>query len=411
MAAISPETLRVLCLILSGKGETVSWHEFSLQDWERMVTTARIERMAPLLCHIFRRTGWPDGMPENLRAVLLRDFYNSAAQGDLYFRELERVLSEFHRAEIAAVLLKGAALATTLYPDVAVRPMGDVDLLVRQADLSRAIDVVEKLGYAPENPSMRRGLEYLVFYEANFRGGEHLPVPLELHWNLMGGANSRYRPPLDWFWAQTRTIRFGDSSALVFTPTAHLLHAAAHLALKHGGDDTRLLWLYDLHLIIVQSADLNWTELVSKGREANWALALHTVLDEVQRLFLTPVPAWVMDALAEKSDPEAGRLMERMAAPDLTRTSGAWNHLAFLSGTTRLRWLAAVIAPDPVYMQWRYQPKPTWLWPLYYFVRWFDMLQDGLSTVGQRLTAGRRSLLQRPQIPEPLCSASREREP
>src|SRR4051812_7819301 len=43
-----------------------------------------------------------------------------------------------------ALLVKGAALALTVYPDAAARPMGDVDLLVRRADHDRIVAVLER---------------------------------------------------------------------------------------------------------------------------------------------------------------------------------------------------------------------------------------------------------------------------
>jgi hypothetical protein len=81
-------------------------------------------------------------MPENTRRALSGDFYNAVAQGGLLFDVLERLLLEFSKKGIEVILLKGAALAVTLYPDNTLRPMGDLDLLIKESDLGAAITLV-----------------------------------------------------------------------------------------------------------------------------------------------------------------------------------------------------------------------------------------------------------------------------
>jgi hypothetical protein len=321
-------------------------------------------------------------MPNSVRQLLLREYYNAAANSSLMFSEFEHVLSELARADIEVVLLKGAALATTEYPDIALRPMGDIDLLVPPSNLKAAMGVVEAMAYEPVNPPMRRGLEHLFFYETNYRGGSRLLTQVELHWDLVGGDGSRYRPDIDWFWAQTTVIRIGSTSALILSPTAHLLHAAVHASLKHGGDANRLLWLYDLHLIIKQRhQDIDWHCFVEKAREFHWGPAVGDALDELGRIFSTPLPVWAHDALTADGDRATRHLMERTTISGRTRTLGAWNHLAVLGWKAKFHWLAAVVLPDPTYMRWRYKPKPRGIWPIYYLVRWVEIGVDAVKTL------------------------------
>ncbi len=381
MVSISPHVYPALCRTLLGHETSIPWRDFSSSDWQQFARAAQVERVAPLLYHGFRHRGWPVEMPDNVRQILSQEFYNAAANGSLMFSELEHVLLGLEKHGIQVVLLKGAALAVTIYPDVALRPMADLDLLIRPSDLQAAVGVVEALGYTSENPPLRRGLEHLFFYETNFQGGDRSLTHLELHWDLVGGEGSRYRPDIGWFWAQTRPLRVGSAPALVLTPTAHFLHATVHAVLKHGGEATRLLWLYDLHLIIAQCQDLDWNQLVGRAQEFHWAPAVNAVLRELCQLFATPLPAWVLEALGHADDPETEDLVARMALHERSRTSGALKHLAFLDWSSRLRWLTAVVFPDRDYMRWRYEPRHPWLCALYYPVRWADMLRDALSTI------------------------------
>ena len=58
-------------------------------------------------------------------------YYNSAARNMRLYKQLENFLDKFATEKIPVIMLKGAHLAWTVYPNMALRPMADVDLLVR----------------------------------------------------------------------------------------------------------------------------------------------------------------------------------------------------------------------------------------------------------------------------------------
>ena len=68
-------------------------------------------------------------LPAAVREHLKASYYATAARNTLLFRELSRILAALAEAEIPVILLKGVDLAQTLYPDPALRLMGDLDLL------------------------------------------------------------------------------------------------------------------------------------------------------------------------------------------------------------------------------------------------------------------------------------------
>ncbi len=64
------------------------------------------------------------------------------------YRELAQVVRACNDAGVPVILLKGAHLAEAVYGNIALRPMVDVDLLVKQADLMRVHDILIGQGYA-----------------------------------------------------------------------------------------------------------------------------------------------------------------------------------------------------------------------------------------------------------------------
>lgn len=60
---------------------------------------------------------------------------------------LDEILDAAATANLPMLPLKGAVLAFTIYGDAGLRPMRDVDVLVRPRDLPRAIALLESLGF------------------------------------------------------------------------------------------------------------------------------------------------------------------------------------------------------------------------------------------------------------------------
>ena len=71
-------------------------------------------------------------------AYLNRVFLYAAARAMRSGRQIQVVVDALEAAGIPSVLLKGPALARTVYPDPALRQSVDIDLLVRPGDVLAA---------------------------------------------------------------------------------------------------------------------------------------------------------------------------------------------------------------------------------------------------------------------------------
>jgi len=359
--------------------------------WDWIVQAPAFASLLPLIHCSIPHTALP--LSEAARERCAQAYYRTVARNTLLYQELASILEALSDAEIPVVVLKGAALASTLYPSIGLRPMGDIDLLVPQARLPEALACLKALGYSELIPAMAPGLNRIVGRHVGLDGGRDIPLHVEVHWTLAAGEHDRHAPSMAWFWRQTEewklegggwkgeSILRSPSSVFQLTPTAHLLYLAAHLALQHGVAQAQPIWFYDLDLLVRRQGDrLDWDELLRRAQEFRWAAALHAALQGAQDRFGTPLPQGFLDALAEASDHRAVHLVERKADPLQTRALRVWNVMSALDWQGRLRLALAIAFPTPAYMRWRYKPRPRWLWPLCYPLRWLDILRQGLST-------------------------------
>jgi len=235
------------------------------------------------------------------------------------------------------------------------------------------------LGYQLEEmlQSLPEKLRRRIHYEANFRGGAKIPIHLELHWNLIGGRDSYYRPDIDWFWEKTEPwLSPGKDRrrdrVFVLSPTARLLYLIAHLMLKHTGRDECLRWYLDLHLLIQeQGREVDWDILVHKAKEFQWEEALYPALITLQKWFGTPLPDYLFNGQITGLELDDFRKAHQKKGTSLWRESLV--ELSELKWLTRLQLMILLVFPTPTYLRWRYNPHPTWLWPLYYPYRWWKI--------------------------------------
>ncbi|HEY0607711.1 MAG TPA: nucleotidyltransferase family protein [Herpetosiphonaceae bacterium] len=386
------ETARqALCATLGG--DRAEWSSLAAADWRALPAMAQADGVLPLLAWRLEQQGWPETMPADLKSALRLAYYSAVAQSSLIHAELGRVLAAL--APITTVVvLKGAALGPTLYPAAALRPLSDIDLLVPEQDLAAATAALQALGYA-EMPELTPGINQLVEYHSRLQGGPRGSVTVELHWRLVAGAADWRSPAHDWFWQQIELWQSESDTPTVWqlTPAAHLLYLAAHLVLQHGAGQARLIWLYDLHLLVTRHGEhISWPATIAQAQHFHWTDALHTALRAAHDYFGTPLPKDLLSALeASTSDPEPAAFARRKAGAAPTATIGEWLKLQSLEPRARLQFIGSLLCPSPEYIRWRYQPRAS-LWPLCYPYHWLRIALAGLEIAGHLIRQPRKPI-------------------
>jgi hypothetical protein len=263
-------------------------------DWQAVADLAMDLRLGPLLYHLWREAGvtLPAAVDERLEgAELLSSFVALLAR-----QALAEVIQAFDTAGIRAVVLKGFAIAEAVYPDAASRPMADQDLLVRRGDVARAAECLERLGYRPQaehNPAFdRRFGGEITFVRANEAG-----PPVELHWDLLNSEWPRraMHIPAELWWQRAVPLAVGPVQTWRLAPDDTLIYLAIHLAIHHYYDGT--LMFLDLDRLIRGGPALDWGAIVRDATAYRVRHCLYFALAFTRRLFDTPVPEAVLDAL------------------------------------------------------------------------------------------------------------------
>ncbi|MGB2964129.1 MAG: nucleotidyltransferase family protein [Anaerolineales bacterium] len=375
-----------LGLIISGRKKSLNGDSFSGKKWGALAHKAQSEGVGPLLYRVLSNSGNFSSLPADTRDFLRLMYAGASMQNHLIFKELEVLTRLFHRAGISVVALKGACFALTIYPDLGLRPMGDLDLLVPKEKLASAAAIAKSLDYQMAQPEASPGLRDLINHEICLQKSGGRPVTLELHRSLVADKTFSYAVPVDWFWEQTESLKPLSSkmyfeNLLTLTPEAQVLYAAGHAMLQHGGKNLPLSWFYDIDCLIrYYQEGLDWDLLLTQAKSFEWISALDAFLTQTVSYFDTPVPDHVSASLSESFDRHRDLVALKQTHP-ATHILAERQKLLSLNLYGRFRLVLALLIPSPTYMRWRYRLKSSWMLPVYYPLRWWGILKDTVRTL------------------------------
>lgn len=265
-----------------------------IEDWERVARLAETEGATAVLYRLVKPAAarLPAQFMTFLQArTMIADFRMQR----LAARAWETVAA-LEAARIPVVLLKGAAVGAMFDPTFRLRPMTDVDVLIRESDAARAHATVMACGWQPMQEA--RVLELFV-------GHQHLPpyldatlegLRLELHTALL--------PPDSSFALSAEELRASAvqpsvefAGARVPDPARLLVHTAVHFAWQHEMQFAPWRTLRTVALL-TQARDWDWEAFVAVARAAMAHTCSFWTLRMGHMLAGLDVPASVLSALA-----------------------------------------------------------------------------------------------------------------
>ncbi len=253
-------------------------------DWAVLLETARHHAVSGMLYATLVR--FPQ-VPVQVLEALQFHYHANRERAQKYYREVGPLLESLEAAGLSCLLLKGGALALTVYPDWGMRWFHDFDLLVRVEDVGRLPEVLE--GFEIELPV------YPSRWHARWAWGQpeqkwiRGSLVLDVHWSLLSGEFSAR------IWERALWVEREGIRVRVPAPTQMLIHLVAHMHrhLLHGGVN-RLNWYCDIaELVRQQGAEIDWTEVVTILRREGVGLAA-VILSLVREGLGAPVPEAVL---------------------------------------------------------------------------------------------------------------------
>jgi len=257
------EELLLYCLAVQPDDAKLSRiQQLTSSDWDKIVEQSKRHDVAPLLYYLMKNLDAGADIPYDVMRKL-RDEYLSSSARNLYLSsELEKVLGKLRCAGIPVIVLKGAHLGEIIYRNAALRPMIDVDLLIRESDITRAEVILSELGYSTQGDYKRDRKDrfHLVYHSSQNT------VLIELHWHLIR-PGSPLKIDIEGLWRRARREVIVNVEVSVLSIEDLLLyqcyHTSKHLFCLYG-----LRSLYDISIILDHyGSQIQWETVIHRSRE------------------------------------------------------------------------------------------------------------------------------------------------
>ncbi|WP_404786772.1 nucleotidyltransferase family protein [Altericista sp. CCNU0014] len=247
------------------------------RDWQEVSIDLELHRLMPFVYYGIKVHGLKDCVPKSILDKLLNVYISSLGRNQVLLNTLAAVLKATYEAGVRPVLWKGVVLVDQLYPDRAVRMMGDIDWAIAPHELETVSRVFERLGFTIKDRLTTPDAVYFmgqnrVFFDVHhrvrlFEGKEHLPLTQNLT-SALGGL----------------------SEICALEPTAMLTHLTVHLAGHMAETGPLLFWILDFVFLLRK-----WGHLIDGNRldrlmpSENW-LFLGRLLHFLEVEFNEPLP-------------------------------------------------------------------------------------------------------------------------
>ncbi len=298
------------------------------------------------------------------------EYFRSVVISSRQLQALEEIFQAFRDHGIDFLTVKGCDLKK-LYPDPALRSMGDADVLIRVAQYGKIKPLMEGLGYALTDES---------HYDYSWQKPE---LYIELHKRLFaetqvdlsgyfGTGWDRALPGEGHRWR----LSLEDEYAYIFA------HMAKHFRIQGIG----VRQLLDIHVFRQAHPELDRARVEQIMAELRLGQFHQNVLRMLDMWFCGGQADETTELMTEYifASGNWGNMERKMYAEELQkaqRQGGVKN--------SRLKGLLAAVFPSLGMLQLRYRVLYRWpvLYPVFIVVRWVDALINRRDKIGQKAKA------------------------
>lgn len=307
--------------------------------WAALVERLRGEKVIGLLAQAVVEKALPATAAQ--RGTVALEHRRAMSVALVLERELLRMIEYFVAAGIDYRVMKGPAVARTVYPDPAWRTFGDIDVLLRGEQFDAAIALLGKMGYRRRTQELRPG------FDRRFGKGATLVDPcgneIDLHRMFVPGRYGLRSHPEDAFCTRS-SVRIGAVEVQVLDSTERFLSACYHAALG-----ARVPTLAVRRDILQMMHALDHDPMAVHRLAHSWGgepVVARAVIDAVTTLGIgssEPLAEWARTFRTPRADRRAlrgyttRRSFARQAMSGLTSVCGMRSKAAYLAGVASAR--------------------------------------------------------------------------
>lgn len=354
------------------RGEEVSYSP-SEPEAKLFLKFARDHGVLPLLQYTLQKSGSISLWDEPLRLELEHELRWQTAFELMLRSEIQLILKALNAEGVFPLLIKGTALAYAVYPHPALRNRADTDLLIRPEDRATLARVLQGLSFSRSDSIEGELISNQDLYSKRNEHG--VEFAFDCHWKISN--RPLVADVVTYQELYERAISISELAEEARAPALvdALLLACLH-RVAHHPEDQRLIWLYDIDLLLRKMDRNQFEEFAQLASNKKVRALCLQELKAAEKHFHTPLHDDLIQRLFYEADlgtePSSHLLEPHSRKIDVLRVD-----FKSLSGLQKIRFVFQHLFPSSEYISKKYSLRYKILAPLYYVYR---MVIGGLKS-------------------------------
>ena len=196
-------------------------------NWDYLISTIIDRGIGPLLYKKLPLLTNSLLIPETVKTKLQQVYYKTFSRSTILYEHFRKIAEEFSFQNIPLIALKGIYLSEWLYQDIGLRQFSDIDLLVKDKDGEKCLEILSNLGYKPSEISLSESVLSkfeLIHYPAMVRDGVSVEIHVKLH-----SKTEKYNVLVPELWKNAVPTTINGINVYTLNTYDLLIHLCLHL--------------------------------------------------------------------------------------------------------------------------------------------------------------------------------------
>jgi len=285
-------------------------------NWQTFLKAAAFHRLQLLIFPHLDRELKPL-VPAEILQQMQSDYLWQIKWNMLVLAEFLKLNRQLMDAGIPIVAFKGPVTAITLYGDIFHRQFGDLDILVRESQLTAVCRLISQLGFKAHHYGKRLDEKYLnsrayrkFAFQVELRKPGS-PVAIDLHWRVR--PRSIFALDSEEIASWCKEISIGSQTVKTFSPELLLV---SHCLISTLDEWRHLTWIVDISRILLAHPPLDWARVEQLATRLSCMPMVAFGVSLANSILRTPAPAEIL----QKSDNKPMIELRKFAIESLAYT-------------------------------------------------------------------------------------------
>ncbi|NIP41590.1 MAG: hypothetical protein GWN00_06170, partial [Aliifodinibius sp.] len=215
------EAPQKLLEILKSKNETPVVLPTSGEEWRALIRLASIHQVRSLVYFRLQEKGLFNRVPQIVADHLKRDYLMIAGRNSIFLQDHRELVDLLNQNGVPNISLKGMHFIRSVYPEVSLRELVDIDLMVPKNQLRQSVDLIRSIGFETYRP---------IDWDLDIKTSHQLPVftnhnqtNLEIHHSISSGEEEQNFDSNE-LWFSKRMYNHGGFSYHSLSPEMTILY-------------------------------------------------------------------------------------------------------------------------------------------------------------------------------------------